>query len=122
MGRPRTIDALRRSHNAANEPDWSLMQELSDAGIGVSPCSVMPIFDPSVCAPELRTAIWRAYCAVATSVDSKALGQLDEALEEMQTRLHEHAAQLRETAPRCNWTSLGVPGNQVRLLPLLSCS
>ena len=114
MGRPRTIDALRRSHNAANEPDWSLMQELSDAGIGVSPCSGMPIFDPSVCAPELRTAIWRAYCAVATSVDSKALGQLDEALEEMQTRLHEHAAQLREIVPRSRRLCEGAPGALVK--------
>ena len=114
MGRPRTINALRRSHNAANEPDWSLMQELSDAGIGVSPCSGMPIFDPSVCAPELRTAIWRAYCAVATSVDSKALGQLDEALEEMQTRLHEHAAQLREIVPRSRRLCEGAPGALVK--------
>ena len=110
MGRPLTIKALRRSHNAADKPDWSLMQQLSDAGIGVSPCSGMPVFDPSACAPALRTAIWRAYCGVAKSVDSKALGQMDEVLEELQMRLHEHAAQITENAPRSKRLGQGGAG------------
>ena len=76
------------------------MQQLSDAGIGVCPTSGMPVLDPSACAPGLRTAIWRAYCGVASSVNTKQMGQTDEALEELQMRLHEHAAQLREVVPR----------------------
>ena len=54
------IKALRRPMHV-DKPDWSLMQQLSDAGIGVCPTSGMPVLDPSACAPGLRTAIWRAY-------------------------------------------------------------
>ena len=93
------ITALRRPMHV-DKPDWSLMQQLSDAGIGVCPTSGMPVLDPSACAPGLRTAIWRAYCGVASSVNTKQMGQTDEALDELQMRLHEHAAQLREAAPR----------------------
>ena len=80
-----------------DKPDWSLMQQLSDAGIGVCPTSGMPVLDPSACAPGLRTAIWRAYCGVADTINTKELGKTDEALEELQMRLHEHAAQITET-------------------------
>ena len=73
---------------------------LSDAGIGVCPTSGMPILDPSACAPGLRTAIWRAYCGVASSVNTKQMGQTEEALDELQMRLHEHAAQITETKQR----------------------
>ena len=59
----------------------------------------MPIFDPSAGTPELNEAIWRAYCGVATCVNTKQLGETDKALEELQTQLHEHAAQLREVVP-----------------------
>ena len=90
------IKALRRPMHV-DKPDWSLMQQLSDAGIGVCPTSGMPVLDPSACAPGLRTAIWRAYCGVASSVNTKQMGQTDEALDELQMRLHEHAVQLRET-------------------------
>ena len=93
------IRALRKPMHV-DKPDWSLMQQLSDAGIGVCPTSGMPVLDPSACAPGLRTAIWRAYCGVASSVNTKQMGQTDEALDELQMRLHEHAVQLRETAPR----------------------
>ena len=93
------ISALRRPMHV-DKPDWSLMQQLSDAGIGVCFTSGMPVLDPSACAPGLRTAIWRAYCGVASSVNTKQMGQTDEALDELQMRLHEHAAKLRETAPR----------------------
>ena len=94
-----TISALRRPLNV-DKPDFALMQHLHDAGIGKCPVSGMPVFDPSACAPALRTAIWRVYCGVASSVNTKQIGQTDEAIEELQMRLHEHAAQLREVAPR----------------------
>ena len=93
------IKALRRPMHV-DKPDWSLMQQLSDAGLGVCPTSGMPVLDPSACAPALRTAIWRAYCGVADTINTKELGTTDEALEELQMRLHEHAAQLREVVPR----------------------
>ena len=60
----------------------------------------MPVFDPSVCAPALLTALWRGFCGVADTINTKQMGQTDEALAELQMRLHEHAAQLREVAPR----------------------
>ena len=56
--------ALRKPMHV-DEPDWSLMQQLSGAGIGVCPTSGMPVLDPAACAHGLRTAIWRAYCGVA---------------------------------------------------------
>ena len=93
------IKALRRPMHV-DKPDWSLMQQLSDAGIGVCPTSGMPVLDPSACAPGLRTAIWRAYCGVASSVNTKQMGQTDEALDELQMRLHEHAAQITEQKQR----------------------
>ena len=42
------IKALRRPMHV-DKPDWSLMQQLSDAGIGVCPTSGMPVLDPSAC-------------------------------------------------------------------------
>ena len=90
----RAIAALRRPMHV-DKPNWTLMQQLSDAGIGVCPTSGMPVLDPAAGAPGLRTAIWRAYCGVASSVNTKQMGQTDEALDELQMRLHEHAAQLR---------------------------
>ena len=60
----------------------------------------MPVFDPSVCAPALLTALWRGFCGVADTINTKQMEQTDEVLDELQMRLHEHAAQLRETAPR----------------------
>ena len=44
----RAITALRRPMHV-DKPDWSLMQLLSDAGIGVCPTSGMPVLDPSAC-------------------------------------------------------------------------
>ena len=64
------------------------------------PVSAMPVFDPSVCAPALLTALWRGFCGVADTINTKQMEQTDEVLDELQMRLHEHAAQLRETAPR----------------------
>jgi len=96
---PSMIAALRRPVHI-ERPDWSLMQQLWDAGIGRWPVSHAPVFNPSACSPELRTALWRAYCNVATTVDTRVFGETGAALDELQTRLREHAAQLRETAPR----------------------
>ena len=76
------------------------MQQLFDAEIRKCPVSGMPVFDPSACAPALRTALWRHYCGVADTINTQQMGQTDEALEELQMRLHEHAAQLREVVPR----------------------
>ena len=65
------------------------------------PVSAMPVFDPSVCAPALLTALWRGFCGVADTINTKQMEQTDEMLhDELQMRLHEHAAPLRETAPR----------------------
>ena len=96
---PSMIAALRRPVHI-ERPDWSLMQQLWDAGIGRWPVSHAPVFNPSACSPELRTALWHAYCDVATTVDTRVFGETGAALDELQTRLREHAAQLRETAPR----------------------
>ena len=84
-----------------DKPDWTLMQQLSDAGIGVCPTSGMPVLDPSACAPALRTAIWRAYCGVASSVNTKQMGQTDEALDELQMRLHEPKSSAEESHHMC---------------------
>ena len=57
-----------------------MMQQLFDAGIGIDPISGMAVFDPSACAPALLTALWRAYCGVADTINTKELGQTEEAL------------------------------------------
>ena len=51
----------------------------------------MPVFDPSACTPQLRATLWRHYCGLATTINTKELGQTDESLEDLQTQLHEHA-------------------------------
>ena len=86
-----TISALRRPLNP-EQPDFDLMQQLYDAGISQCPFSKMPIFDPSACTPKLQTALWRAYCDVATTVNKRVLGQTDEALEELRAQLRDHVA------------------------------
>ena len=74
-----------------------MMQQLFDAGIGTDPVSGMAIFNPSACAPAPLAALWRAYCGVADTINTKELGQTEEALEELKSRLLEHAAQITET-------------------------
>ena len=86
-----SICALRRPLNP-EKPDFALMQQLHDAGISKCPFSSMPIFDPSACTHELQTALWRAYCGVATTINKRVLGQTNEALQELQEQLHNHAA------------------------------
>ena len=89
------IKALRKPMHV-DKPDWSLMQQLSDAGIGVCPTSGMPVFDPRSMKPGLQKAVWRAFCGVADTINTKQMGQTDEALEDLQMYLHEHAAQITE--------------------------
>ena len=86
-----TISALCRPLDP-EKPDFDLMQQLYDAGISQCPFSKMPIFDPSACTPKLQTALWRAYCDVATTVNKRVLGHTDEALEELRAQLRDHVA------------------------------
>ena len=73
---------------------------LHDAGFKTNPITGQRVYDPSNCSPKLLTALWKADGGVADTVNTKQMGQTDEALEELQMRLHEHAAQLREVVPR----------------------
>lgn len=91
--------AWLRRPMSPERPEWGLMQQLSDAGLGTCPVSGVPVFDPSRCRPELRRSIWRAYCAVACGVNDRRLGAMDEAFSELQRDMNEHVAQLREWAP-----------------------
>ena len=51
------------------EPQFELMQELYDSGIGTCPCSDQPTFDPSKCNQQARQALWGLYCEVADVVN-----------------------------------------------------
>ena len=93
---PSLITALQRPRRLDDKPDWAPMQQLYDAGLSYDPVSAMPVFDPSACAPELRKALWRGFCGVADTINTKQMGQTEEALEALQMRLHEHAAQITE--------------------------
>ena len=86
-----TIKSLM-SRPDPEKPNLNLMQQLYDAGIGKCPVSGMPVFNPSACSPCLQKAIWRAYCGVATSVNTKHLGQTDAALDELKAHLREHTS------------------------------
>ena len=91
------IAALQKPRRLDDKPDWAPMQQLYDAGLGYDPVSAMPVFDPSACAPALLKALWRGFCGVADTINTKQMGQTDEALQDLQMRLHEHAAQITET-------------------------
>ena len=93
---PSLITALQRPRRATDKPNWAPMQQLYNAGLSNDPVSGMPVFDPSACAPALLTALWRGFCGVADTINTKQMGQTDEALDELQMRLHEHAAQITE--------------------------
>lgn len=69
-----TLDTIRllRAKPDPEKPDLTLMQTLYDAGIGACPASGMPIFDPSKCADELRTSLWKTYCGIAEAIDDVA--------------------------------------------------
>ena len=97
---PSLITALQRPRRVDDKPNWAPMQQLHDAGIRRNPVTGTAIFNPENCKPSLLTALWKADGGVADTINTKQMGQTDEALDELQMRLHEHAAQLRETAPR----------------------
>ena len=86
-----TISALF-SRPDPNKPNLDFMQQLYNADIGECPVSGMPVFNPSACSPSLKKAIWRAYCGVATSVNTNQIGQTDEALDTLKEHLREHTA------------------------------
>ena len=94
------ITALQRPRHADDKPDWAPMQQLHDAGIRRNPVTGTAVFNPDNCKPTLLAAYWRADGTIADTIDTKQMGQTEGALEELQMRLHEHAAQLREVAPR----------------------
>ena len=97
-----TDSAIRelRSARSVTKPNWSLMQQLHDAGFKHNPMTGQRVYDPSNCSPKLLTALWKADGGVADTVNTKQIGETEEALEELQMRLHEHAAQLREVVPK----------------------
>ena len=97
---PSLITALQRPRRADDKPNWAPMQQLYDAGLSYDPVSAMPVFDPSACAPALLNALWRGSCGVADTINTKQMGQTNEALDELQMRLHEHAAQITEQKQR----------------------
>ena len=50
------------------------MQQLYDAGLSNDPVSGMPVVDPSACAPALLKALWRGFCGVADTINTKQRG------------------------------------------------
>ena len=107
-----TGEAIRelRCARRVDKPNWSLMQQLHDAGFQYDPISGQPVYDPSKCSPQLLAALWRAYCGVAETINTKDLGQTEEALEELKLQLLEHAARVRSIAPRSRRLGQGAPG------------
>ena len=83
---PSLITALQRPRRADDKPNWAPMQQLYDAGLSYNPVSAMPVFDPSACAPALLKALWRGFCGVADTINTKQMGQTDESLDELQMR------------------------------------
>ena len=94
------ITALQRPRRVDDKPDFAPMQQLFDAGIRRNPITGTAVFNPDNAKPSLLAAYWKADGSIADTIDTKQMGQTDEALDELQMRLHEHAAQLREVAPR----------------------
>ena len=92
------ITALQRARRV-DKPNWSLMQQLYDAGFKINPITGQCVYDPSNCSPKLLAALWKADGGVADTVNTKELGQTEEALEELKSRLLEHAARITENAP-----------------------
>jgi hypothetical protein len=74
------IAALKRPRRV-DKPDWAPMQQLSDAGFKSDPISGLPVFDPSACTPALLESVWRSYCGVADTINTKELGGTGAALE-----------------------------------------
>ena len=84
------IAALKRPRRV-DKPDWAPMQQLFDAGFKSDPVSGLPVFDPSACTPALLESVWRSYCGVADTINTKELGKTGATLEELGAQLREHA-------------------------------
>ena len=91
------ISKNQKARKVNDKEDWAPMQKLYDAGIRRNPVTGTAVFNIDECKPALRTALWRADASIADTIDKKQMGQTDEALDELQMRLHEHAAQITET-------------------------
>ena len=102
------ITALQRARRI-DKPNWSLMQQLHDAGFKTNPITGQRVYDPSKCSPQLLTALWKADGGVANTINTKELGQTEEALEELKSQLLEHAAQVRDIVPRTRRLDHGAP-------------
>ena len=86
------IAALKRPRRV-DKPDWAPMQQLFDAGFKSDPVSGLPVFDPSACTPALLESVWRSYCGVADTINTKELGGTGAALEGLWAHLLEHAGE-----------------------------
>ena len=94
------IAALKRPRRV-DKPDWAPMQQLFDAGFKSDPISGLPVFDPSACTPALLESVWRSYCGVADTINTKELGGTGAALEGLWAHLLAHAGEgAAATAPR----------------------
>ena len=102
------ITALQQARRI-DKPNWSLMQQLHDAGFKTNPITGQRVYDPSKCSPQLLTALWKADGGVADTINTKELGQTEEALEELKSQLLEHAAQVRDIVPRTRRLDHGAP-------------
>ena len=73
-------------------PQWVLMRALHRAGLSTCPMSGMPVFDPDQASPKLQKAIWKAYCGVAETINSKQVSTTEASLVELARQLALHAA------------------------------
>ena len=94
------ISKNQKARKVTDKEDWAPMQKLYDAGIRRNPVTGTAVYNIDECKPALRTALWRADASIADTIDKKQMGQTDAALDELQMRLHEHAAQITETKQR----------------------
>ena len=72
------IAALQRPRRLDDKPGWAPMQQLYDAGLSYDPISGMPVFDPSCMKPGFQKALWRGFCSVADTINTKQMGQTDD--------------------------------------------
>ena len=95
---PSLITALQRPRRVDDKPNWAPMQQLHDAGIRRNPVTGTAVFNPENCKPSLLAAYWRADGSIADTIDTKQMGQTDEALEELQMRLHAQSCRARSAS------------------------
>ena len=110
---PSMITDLRRARHV-DIPNWAPMQQLYDAGFCYDPISGMPVFDSSACAPELLHTVWRLYCDVAKTINTKALSTTGAAFDELWVQLCNHAGDAAAATPAVNRPTQ--PGAPERML------